>query len=67
MGTPAYEIPSKHPDVLKYDLSSLRALLSGAAPLTAELIKQLSERFPQMSIGQSYGTPRLSIFSDLSA
>ncbi|KZT67099.1 acetyl-CoA synthetase-like protein [Daedalea quercina L-15889] len=45
----------KHPDVLKYDLSSLHALKSGAAPLTAELIKQLSERFPRMSIGQSYG------------
>ena len=47
----------QHPDVPKYDLSSLRALKSGAATLTAELIKQLSERFPAMSIGQSYGTP----------
>ncbi|KAH9829669.1 amp dependent CoA ligase [Rhodofomes roseus] len=45
----------KHPDALKYDLSSLRALKSGAAPLSAEAIKQLSERLPKMSIGQSYG------------
>jgi len=45
----------KHPDVLKYDLSSLRAMKSGAAPLSAEVVKQLSERLPNMSIGQSYG------------
>lgn len=29
---------------------------SGAAPLSAELIRQLSEILPNMSIGQSYGT-----------
>ncbi|KAI0734780.1 amp dependent CoA ligase [Fomitopsis betulina] len=52
---PVVVLLCKHPDVPKYDLSSLRALKSGAAPLTAELIKQLSERFPRMSIGQSYG------------
>ncbi|EPS98680.1 hypothetical protein FOMPIDRAFT_1024545 [Fomitopsis schrenkii] len=52
---PVVVLLCKHPDVPKYDLSSLRALKSGAAPLTAELIKQLSERLPKMSIGQSYG------------
>ncbi|CCM00619.1 uncharacterized protein FIBRA_02655 [Fibroporia radiculosa] len=45
----------KHPAVKQYDLSSLRAMKSGAAPLTAEIIKQLSETLPAMSIGQSYG------------
>ncbi|KAI0917584.1 hypothetical protein AcW2_007685 [Taiwanofungus camphoratus] len=45
----------KHPAVKNYDLSSLRTMKSGAAPLSAELIRQLSEILPNMSIGQSYG------------
>ncbi|PCH40337.1 amp dependent CoA ligase [Wolfiporia cocos MD-104 SS10] len=45
----------KHPAVDAHDLSSLRAMKSGAAPLSAEVIRQLSTRLPNMSIGQSYG------------
>jgi len=45
----------KHPAVQDYDLSSLRAMKSGAAPLSAEIIRRLSEVLPNMSIGQSYG------------
>ncbi|KAF9811107.1 hypothetical protein IEO21_06656 [Rhodonia placenta] len=45
----------KHPAVNRHNLSSLRAMKSGAAPLSAEVIRQLSERLPNMSIGQSYG------------
>ncbi|EIW53371.1 amp dependent CoA ligase [Trametes versicolor FP-101664 SS1] len=45
----------KHPAVAKYDLSSLRMLMSGAAPLTAELMTQLMARLPNCWIGQAYG------------
>ncbi|OJT02330.1 4-coumarate--CoA ligase-like 7 [Trametes pubescens] len=45
----------KHPAVPKYDLSSLRMLMSGAAPLTAELVKHLMARLPNCWIGQAYG------------
>ncbi len=49
----------KHPAVPKYDLSSLRMLMSGAAPLTAELVKHLMARLPNCWIGQAYGRPHL--------
>jgi long-chain acyl-CoA synthetase len=39
----------------EYDLSSLRYLGSGAAPLAAELVEELRRRAPWMSIRQGYG------------
>ncbi|OSC99662.1 amp dependent CoA ligase [Trametes coccinea BRFM310] len=45
----------KHPAVKKYDLSSVRMLMSAAAPLSAELTNQLSELLPNAWIGQAYG------------
>ncbi|KAH9834980.1 amp dependent CoA ligase [Rhodofomes roseus] len=45
----------KNPEVNRYDLSSLRLVMCGAAPLSAELINQLSARLPWISIGQGYG------------
>ncbi|KAI0634243.1 amp dependent CoA ligase [Trametes polyzona] len=45
----------KHPAVSKYDLSSLRMLMCGAAPLSSELTTQLSARLPDCWIGQAYG------------
>ncbi|KAI8989132.1 amp dependent CoA ligase [Trametes punicea] len=45
----------KHPAVRKYDLSSVRMLMSGAAPLSSELTNQLSALLPGSWIGQAYG------------
>ncbi|KAI0672316.1 amp dependent CoA ligase [Trametes maxima] len=45
----------KHPAVKKYDLSSVRMLMSGAAPLSAELTHQLAALLPNCWIGQAYG------------
>ncbi|KAL7284581.1 hypothetical protein ACG7TL_001874 [Trametes sanguinea] len=45
----------KHPAAKKYDLSSVRVLMSGAAPLSAELTNQLSALLPNSWIGQAYG------------
>ncbi|KIX03522.1 uncharacterized protein Z518_07075 [Rhinocladiella mackenziei CBS 650.93] len=39
----------------KYDLSSLRRLSSGAAPLSAEILELLKKRFPGTGFKQGYG------------
>ncbi|KII90730.1 hypothetical protein PLICRDRAFT_697218 [Plicaturopsis crispa FD-325 SS-3] len=45
----------KHPDARKYDLSSVRVAMFGAAPLTGELYEQLRKMFPRAQLGQAYG------------
>ncbi|XP_062119741.1 4-coumarate--CoA ligase 2-like [Humulus lupulus] len=46
---------AKNPVVAEYDLSSIRMVLSGAAPLGMELEDALRRRVPQAVIGQGYG------------
>ncbi|XP_078151141.1 4-coumarate--CoA ligase 2-like [Carex rostrata] len=46
---------AKSPVVDKYDLSSIRIVLSGAAPLGKELQEALRNRLPQAVFGQGYG------------
>nr|AYU56553.1 4-coumarate CoA ligase [Rosa hybrid cultivar] len=46
---------AKNPMVADYDLSSIRAILSGAAPLGKELEEALRSRVPQAVLGQGYG------------
>lgn len=46
---------AKNPVVEKYDLSSIRIVLSGAAPLGKELEEALRNRVPQAVFGQGYG------------
>ena len=61
----AYVVPpvvlqlSKHPCVDNYDLSSLRMLSSGAAPLTKELVEALYER-TKLKCRQGYGLSETS-------
>ncbi|KAE8652343.1 4-coumarate--CoA ligase 2 [Cucumis sativus] len=45
----------KNPKVADFDLSSIRLVLSGAAPLRKELEEALMERLPQAIFGQGYG------------
>ncbi|EMD37009.1 hypothetical protein CERSUDRAFT_114908 [Gelatoporia subvermispora B] len=45
----------KHPATKNHDLSSVKMIMSGAAPLSAELIQQLTERLPNAGIAQAYG------------
>ncbi|KAI0698962.1 acetyl-CoA synthetase-like protein [Cerioporus squamosus] len=45
----------KSPIVKNYDLSSVYFLMSGAAPLSAELQEQLVRTLPNCIIGQGYG------------
>ncbi|WOL16650.1 putative 4-coumarate--CoA ligase 2 [Canna indica] len=46
---------AKNPVVEKYDLSTIRIILSGAAPLGKELEEALRSRVPQAVLGQGYG------------
>lgn len=63
--TMAYVVPpvvlllSKHPCVSKYDLSSLRMLNSGAAPLTKELVESMYNRI-KVPVKQGYGLSETS-------
>ncbi|MGW0995197.1 4-coumarate--CoA ligase family protein [Streptomyces sp. NPDC002523] len=51
---------AKHPAVARYDLSSLRYVISAAAPLDASLAAACSERLGLPPIGQAYGMTELS-------
>jgi len=50
---------AKHPVVAKYDLSSMRLLFSGAAPLGRELAQACSERL-RIKVVQGYGLTETS-------
>lgn len=51
---------AKHPLVLKYDLSSVKTIMSGAAPLGAELCKEFNKRLSRVALRQGYGMTELS-------
>ncbi|WP_338703659.1 4-coumarate--CoA ligase family protein [Streptomyces sp. Q6] len=51
---------AKHPAVEGYDLSSLRYVISAAAPLDAELARACSRRLGLPPVGQAYGMTELS-------
>ncbi|MFI8220333.1 4-coumarate--CoA ligase family protein [Streptomyces sp. NPDC085932] len=51
---------AKHPVVSRYDLSSLRYIVSAAAPLDARLAAACSERLGLPPVGQAYGMTELS-------
>ncbi|MFC8512900.1 4-coumarate--CoA ligase family protein [Streptomyces sp. NPDC057257] len=51
---------AKHPLVAQYDLSSLKHVVSAAAPLDAKLAAACSERLGLPPVGQAYGMTELS-------
>jgi acyl-coenzyme A synthetase/AMP-(fatty) acid ligase len=46
---------AKHPIVDKYDLSSLKAVVSAAAPLSEALTQECQKRL-KVAVGQGYGS-----------
>ncbi len=56
MGTVALRVMN-HPDVGRYDLSSIRQIGSGGAPISAEVQQQMRDVFPnaRASLGLGYG------------
>ncbi|GAA1436281.1 4-coumarate--CoA ligase family protein [Streptomyces thermospinosisporus] len=51
---------AKHPLVAQYDLSSLKYIISAAAPLDARLAVACAERLGLPPVGQAYGMTELS-------
>jgi len=51
---------AKHPVVDKYDMSSLRTILSGAAPLGKDTEIAVSKRLPGVLVKQAWGMSELS-------
>lgn len=57
---PLVHFLAKHPAVEAADLSSLRIIFSGAAPLDAGMQSAVEARFPGLSVRQGYGMTELS-------
>jgi thioester reductase-like protein len=55
---------AKQPLVDKYNLSSLRVLTSGAAPLSSKLIQECEQRLPNCVVKQAYGTTETCLNTD---
>jgi len=45
----------RHPGLGEYDLSSLRSIGGGGAPLAPELVHELTQRFPGVTLANGYG------------
>jgi long-chain acyl-CoA synthetase len=59
---PIYAALVRHPDFATRDLSSVRDVVSGAAPLAVELIKALRARFGEdVSITEGYGLTEVTM------
>lgn len=52
---------TRHPDFASRDLSSVKKLTSGSAPLHMELIKILQNRFPDAIVTESYGLTEVTM------
>jgi long-chain acyl-CoA synthetase len=44
-----------HPEIDRYDLSSLKRLTYGASPSAGEMVEQVLKRFPDIELSHSYG------------
>ncbi|KAJ7723394.1 amp dependent CoA ligase [Mycena metata] len=53
---PQVALLCKEPIVRDYDLSSVHSILSGAAPLAADVTERLINMLPKAHIGQAYGS-----------
>jgi long-chain acyl-CoA synthetase len=58
---PIYVALLQHPDIDKRDLSSVRSIASGAAPLPVEVLEELRRRFPDATIGEGYGLTEVTM------
>ena len=55
---PIAVVIAKHPLALKTDLSSMKYILCGAAPLADSVLEEVMRRMPQVKVMQ--GTPKIS-------
>ena len=66
MGTMAYRV-LQHPDLSKYDLSSLRNVGSGGAPVSPDLLDKMRSAFPHVrgAMGVGYGLTECTALATL--
>ena len=50
-----------HPAVARHDLSAIELIVSGGAPLGAELQRAVAARFPRAAVGQGYGLTETAV------
>lgn len=50
-----YELALRHPDFATTDVSSVRTLSYGGAPMAPELVHRLLDAFPQARVGNGFG------------
>jgi long-chain acyl-CoA synthetase len=58
---PIYVALLAHADIDKRDLSSVRSISSGAAPLPVEVLEEMHRRFPDARIGEGYGLTEVTM------
>ncbi|WP_233489268.1 AMP-binding protein [Blastococcus sp. TF02-9] len=55
-----YELTLRHPDLATTDVSSVRTLSYGGAPMAPELVRRLQVAFPQARLGNGFGLSETS-------
>ncbi len=55
-----YELALRHPDLATTDVSSVRTLSYGGAPMAPELVRRLQIAFPQARLGNGFGLSETS-------
>jgi len=60
---PVFVALMRHPDFATRDLSAIRGLSSGAAPLPLPVLDALQARFPDAMIGEGYGLTEVTMMA----
>jgi len=60
---PVFAALMRHPDFTSRDLSAIRGLSSGAAPLPLPVLDALQGRFPDALIGEGYGLTEVTMMA----
>jgi len=60
---PVFVALMRHPDFVTRDLSAIRGLSSGAAPLPLPVLDALQTRFPDALIGEGYGLTEVTMMA----
>lgn len=60
---PVFAALMRHPDFTSRDLSAIRGLSSGAAPLPLPVLDALQARFPDALIGEGYGLTEVTMMA----
>ncbi len=62
---PVFVALLRHPDMATRDLTSVRGLSSGAAPLPVTVLDALGARFPDAVIGEGYGLTEVTMVATM--